>query len=87
MNCHMFFKFQKAPLHYFGAFSQATLLCGSFQTNLRIRLYAGTVPANKEYAAGKKPTNKKNASGTVPANKKYAAGTLNQTQGKVLRSG
>ena len=28
------------------------------------RLYAGTVPANKEYAAG-----------TVPANKKYAAGT------------
>ena len=27
------------------------------------RLYAGTVPANKEYAAG-----------TVPENKKYAAG-------------
>ena len=31
---------------------------------LRKRLYAGTVPANKEYAAG-----------TVPANKEYAAGT------------
>ena len=28
------------------------------------RLYAGTIPANKEYAAG-----------TVPSNKKYAAGT------------
>ena len=33
-------------------------------------LYAGTVPANKEYAAG-----------TEPANKKYAAGTPNQTSG------
>ena len=31
---------------------------------LWIRLYAGTVPENKEYAAG-----------TVTANKKYAAGT------------
>ena len=39
------------------------------------RLYAGTVPANKEYAAGTEPENKKYAAGTVPANKKYAAGT------------
>ena len=33
------------------------------------RLYAGTVPANKEYA-----------SGTVPANKEYAAGTLSNVK-------
>ena len=39
------------------------------------RLYTGTVPANKEYAAGTVPANKKYAAGTVPANKKYAAGT------------
>ena len=39
------------------------------------RLYAGTVPANKEYAAGTVPANKKYTAGTVPANKKYAAGT------------
>ena len=39
------------------------------------RLYAGTVPANKEYATGTVPANKKYAAGTVPANKKYAAGT------------
>ena len=39
------------------------------------RLYAGTVPANKEYAAGTVPANKKYAAGTVPANKKYASGT------------
>ena len=39
------------------------------------RLYAGTVPANKEYAAGTVTANKKYAAGTVPANKKYAAGT------------
>ena len=41
----------------------------------RKRLYEGTVPANKEYAAGTVPANKKYAAGTVPANKKYAAGT------------
>ena len=40
-----------------------------------IRLCAGTVPANKEYAAVIVPANKKYALGTVPANKKYAAGT------------
>ena len=39
------------------------------------RLYAGTVPANKVYAAGIVPANKKYVAGTVPANKKYAAGT------------
>ena len=33
-------------------------------------LHAGTVPANKEYAAG-----------TVPANKEYAAGTLSNGAG------
>ena len=42
------------------------------------RLYAGTVPANKEYAAGTVTANKKYAAGTVPANKKYAAGTPNK---------
>ena len=41
-----------------------------------IRLYAGTVPANKEYAAGTVPANKKYAAGTVPANKEYAAGAV-----------
>ena len=39
------------------------------------RLYAGTVPSNKEYAAGTVPAIKKYAAGTVPTNKKYAAGT------------
>ena len=39
----------------------------------RKRLYAGTIPANKEYAAGIVPAKKKYAAGTVPANKKYAA--------------
>ena len=43
---------------------------------LRKRLYAGTVPANKEYAAGTVPENKEYAPGTVPANKEYAAGTI-----------
>ena len=38
-----------------------------------IRLYAGTVSANKEYAAGKVPANKNYNAVTVPANKKYAA--------------
>ena len=47
----------------------------------RKRLYAGTVPANNEYAAGTLPANKKYAAGTVPANKKYAARTPNQTSG------
>ena len=41
--------------------------------NKRIRLYAGTVSANKEYAAGKVPANKNYNAVTVPANKKYAA--------------
>ena len=36
-----------------------------YGNNARKRLYAGTVPANKEYATG-----------TVSANKKYAAVTL-----------
>ena len=42
------------------------LLCN----NIRKRLNAGTVPANKEYAAG-----------TVPANKEYAAGTSQMSVG------
>ena len=45
----------------------------------RKRLYAGNVPANKEYAAVTVPANKKYAAGTVLANKKYAADTPNQT--------
>ena len=44
-------------------------------TEDRIRLYAGTVPANKEYAACTVPANKEYAADTVPANKEYAAGT------------
>ena len=44
--------------------------------NLRKRLYAGTVPANKKYVAGTVPANKEYAAGTVPAIKKYAAGTF-----------
>ena len=41
-----------------------------YGNNARKRLYAGTVPANKEYATGTVPANKKNAAGTVPAIKK-----------------
>ena len=47
-----------------------------FNNIYRKRLYAVTVPSNKEYAAGTVPENKKNTAGTVPVNKKYAAGTL-----------
>ena len=57
-------------------------VCGLCQICVRIlfwyfiwiRLYAGTVPANKEYTASAVPANKNYAAVTVPANKKYAAG-------------
>ena len=51
------------------------MLTHSVQYNWK-RLYADTVPANKEYAAGTVPAHKKYVAGTVPANKKYAAGTV-----------
>ena len=44
---------------------------GSFLFIFRKRLYAGTVPTNKEYAAGTIPANKKYAAGTVPARKVF----------------
>ena len=43
---------------------------------IRKRLYAGTVPANKEYATGTVPANKKYAGGTLPVNT-YTAPSLN----------
>ena len=39
-------------------------------------LFAGTVPANKEYVTGTVPANKEYAPGTVSANKEYAAGKI-----------
>ena len=61
------------------------LISPKFRLNWRTvifweRVYAGTVPANKEYAEGKVPANKKYASGTVPVNKKYAACTLKKIE-------
>ena len=43
-------------------------------------LYAGTVSANKEYAAGTVLANKKDNAGTVPTNKQYAAVTTKMFQ-------
>ena len=43
--------------------------------SIRKRLYAGTVPASKEYAAGKVPAIKKYAAGSVPENRDYTEGT------------
>ena len=52
-------------------------LCQSVHLNKELgSLYAGTVPANKEYIAGTVPANQKLSAGTVPANKEYAVGTL-----------
>ena len=50
---------------------------------LRKRLYAGIVPANKEYAAGTVPANKEYAASTVPANKEYPADTLKKVGGPI----
>ena len=44
-------------------------------SNLWKRLFAGTVPANKNEFAGTVPANKNKFAGTVPANKNEFAGT------------
>ena len=43
---------------------------------LRKRLFAGTVPANKNKFAGPTPANKNEFAGTVPASKNEFAGTV-----------
>ena len=52
--------------------------------NIRQRLFAGTLAANKNEFAGTVPANKDEFAGTVPVNKNEVAGTIPENEIQLL---